>query len=237
MINKKMGKYSMPLLVVAVIFAISMLSSCIGSRPVNYFNGSVDTSKLNNIKMPDPIIQKGDMLSITIYSDNPEATAIFNQAGGAAVAPMNTTGVSRSVDLSPSSGSGSSGYLVDIQGNIRMQEIGLIKVEGLTKEQLNEQILERLNKLGVLTNPYTVIRLNNFKITVLGEVKSPGVFTLPGEKASILEVIGLAGDISEYGLKDKVLLIREDRGSRSYHRLGLTDANIFCFALFLCETK
>ena len=76
-----MGKYNLPLLAVAVFFVLSTLSSCIGSRPVNYFNGSVDTSKLNNIKMQDPIIQKGDMLAITIYSDNPQATAIFNQAG------------------------------------------------------------------------------------------------------------------------------------------------------------
>ena len=81
MTNKTMDRKNLALLTFAGLFITITLSSCFGSKPVAYFNGEVDTTKLNNIKMPDPIIQKGDMLSITIYSDNPDATAIFNQAG------------------------------------------------------------------------------------------------------------------------------------------------------------
>jgi polysaccharide biosynthesis/export protein len=118
-------------------------------------------------------------------------------------------------------------HLVDFNGNIRLHALGLIKAEGLTKDQLAESIIGKLNGLGVLTDPYAVVRFSNFKITVLGEVKTPGVFTVPSEKASILEAIGLAGDITDYGLKDRILLIREDQNMRSYHRINLLDPNVF----------
>jgi polysaccharide export outer membrane protein len=72
-----------------------------------------------------------------------------------------------------------------------------------------------------------VVRFNNFKVTVLGEVRSPGVFTVPGEQASVLEALGLAGDISEYGKKDKVMLIRESQGKRTYAILDLLDPAVF----------
>lgn len=199
------------------------LSSCFGSKPVAYFNGSLDTTKIDLVSIPEQIIQKGDLLSITIYSDNPEATAIFNQAGGTSAPPASTSGVSRSVTTGVTGASGSTGYLVDNAGNIRMHQLGLIKAEGMTKEQLSLSITQRLNQLGVLTNPYCVIRYSNFKVTVLGEVRNPGVFTLPGEKASILEALGLAGDMNDFGLKDRVILIRESEGKRTYTNVNLLD--------------
>lgn len=200
------------------------LASCFGSKPVSYFNGNLDTTKVDLVNIPDQIIQKGDLLSITIYSDNPEATAIYNQAGGTPAPAPATAGVSRSITTNIAGNSNaSSGYLVDNQGNIRMHQLGVIKAEGLTKEKLSAYITDKLNTLGVLQNPYCVIRHSNFKVTVLGEVKSPGVFTLPGEKASILEALGLAGDINDYGLKGKVILIRESEGKRTYSEVNLLD--------------
>jgi len=209
--------------VVAFLIAAISLSSCFGTKPMPYFNGAIDTTRVDNVNIPDPVIQKGDQLSITVYSDNPEATAIFNQAGGAPAAPSNTSGVSRTVNTSTTGSGGASGYLVNIDGNILMHQLGLVKAEGLTKDQLAQNITAQLKTLGVLTNPYCVIRFSNFKITVLGEVKSPGVFTLPGEKASILEALGLAGDITDFGLKDKVMVIRENQGKRTYNNVNLLD--------------
>jgi polysaccharide export outer membrane protein len=215
------------------VILIAAFSSCIGSKPVAYFTqGSIDTSKIQNIDVPDQVIQKGDLLSITIFSDNPGATAIYNQAGGASSPAPSSVGVSRSVSPAQAGGASGAGYLVDNRGNIRLHAIGEIKAEGLTKDQLTDVVVERLKGLDVLTNPYTVVRFSNFKITILGEVRAPGVFTLPSEKASILEAIGLAGDITDYGLKDKVLLIREDQGKRTYHRINLLDPNIFASPLF-----
>lgn len=198
-------------------------SACFSSKPVPYFQGGLDTTQLQNVHIPDQLIQKGDILNIVIYSDNAEATAIFNQAAGAGAAPS-AQGAKGNATTVPS---GTSGYLVDNNGNIRLHAIGVLPVEGLTRQQLEELITQKLLQLGVLTNPYCVIRFNNFKIIVLGEVFSPGVFTIPTEKASVLEALGMAGDITMYGRKDMVMLIRETQGKRTYYNLNLTDPTIF----------
>jgi polysaccharide export outer membrane protein len=214
-----------PIFITLVLFLIAGISSCIGSKPVPYFSGgTLDTTKLQNVTIPDQLIQRGDMLSITIYSDNAEATAIFNQAGGMGTSIQSPVGGKGNA---VNTASQATGYLVDNTGNIRLHAIGLLPVEGLTRQQLEELITKKLKDLGVLTNPYCIIRFNNFKITILGEVKAPGVFTIPTEKASILEAIGMAGDITDYGLKNNVLLIRESQGKRSYATIDLTDPQIF----------
>ena len=210
---------------VLLAFIIVNCTSCIGSKPVPYFSGgTIDTSQENNLNIPDQVIQKGDMLSISIYSDNAEATAIFNQAGGMGGGVQSPIGGKGNA---VNTASQATGYLVDNNGNIRLHAIGVLPVEGQTRQQLEEHITNKLIQLGVLTNPYCIIRFNNFKITVLGEVKNPGVFTVPTEKASILEAIGMAGDITDYGMKDKVLLIRENQGKRSYANINLTDPQVF----------
>ena len=113
-----------------------------------------------------------------------------------------------------------------------MHSIGKIKVAGLTKKQLETTLLDRIREMGVLTNPYCVIRFSNFRVTVLGEVKAPGVYQLPSEKASILEALGLAGDITVYGRKDDVMVVREMDGKRTYAKLDLTRKDIFTSPYF-----
>ena len=220
------GKKVFPALFINLIFLgmIMGFSSCFSSKPVPYFQGGLDTTLLQDVKIPDQLIQKGDILSIVIYSDNAEATAIFNQAAGGGVpvaSPQGTQG------NAPTVSGNTSGYLVDNNGNIRLHAIGQLPVEGLTRQELEALITQKLVQLGVLTNPYCIIRYNNFKIIVLGEVARPGVFTIPTEKASVLEALGMAGDISMYGRKDNVLLIRESQGKRTYSNLDLTDPKIF----------
>jgi polysaccharide export outer membrane protein len=203
-----------------------LLTSCLSSRPVPYFSKSaIDTSLIQIAEGIPQVIQKGDILSIQIYSDNPEATAIFNQAGGS-FSPSSSSfpGMRGNLNMSSISSSSSNGYLVDIDGKIFIHGIGVILAEGKTKNQLKKEIEENLNKLGVLKNPYVGIRFSNFKVTVLGEVRNPGVFTLPSEKANLLEAIGLAGELTDFGLKDRVLVIRENNGKRSFHRVNLLDA-------------
>src|SRR4030095_9143527 len=89
------------------------------------------------------------------------------------------------------------GFLVDVDGNIQYPRIGKIKAEGLTKAQLSEEIRKKIT--GSLSNPSVLVRLLNFKVTMLGEVSRPGPITIPTEKITILEAIGLAGDINIYG--------------------------------------
>jgi polysaccharide export outer membrane protein len=211
-------------------FLIGMMmfaTSCFLSKPVPYFKGGLDTTQLQNITIPDQLIQKGDILNITVYSDNPEATNIFNQAGG--VPPTGSTSPISGTrgNMMTTNSTATGGYLVDNAGNIRMHAIGVLNVEGLTRQQLEELVTAKLRKLDVLQNPYCIIRHTNFKIIVLGEVTNPGVFTIPSEKASVLEALGLAGDITTFGRKDNVMLIRENSGKRSYYSINLTDPMVF----------
>lgn len=170
--------------------------------------GRLDTIPNFTVSSREAKIQKGDLLSITVYSDNPAATAIFNQA-----------------QVTAGAGTTAGGYLVDQQGDIRFQTLGPVHVEGLTKLELMKHMDEKLKTY--LTNPYTDIRFLNFKVNVIGEVARPGPYTIPEEKISILELLGLAGDLTIYGRRDNVLVIREMEGKREFGRVDLRSANLF----------
>jgi polysaccharide biosynthesis/export protein len=225
-----------------LIFLAIMVSSCGNTRQITYMQGQFDTAKLSKIQVNDPVIQKGDLLSIIIYSDNPSATTFYNQAvismsgstsggggGGAAQAGGNTntgggTGSTSGAQQGLSSPS-SPGYLVDDEGNIQMQGLGILHVNGMTKAQLRALLDSKL-KDSILTNPYYTIRFLNYKFTMLGEVTRPGIFNIPGERISIFEALGLSGDITFYGRRDDVLIIRENNGKREFKRLDLTKPEI-----------
>ena len=211
-------------LLLMLFFCVGGFSSCFFSKPVRYFEGLTDSTFIQEIVIPDQLIQKGDILNIKILSDNPEATSLFNQASGGS-GSTSTKGGQGNENQSSSSAIG--GYLVDNKGQIRMHAMGEIYVEGLTRQQLEEIIVRKLEKLAVLSNPYCLVRFGNFKITILGEVSSPGIYTIPTDKATVIEALGLAGDITVYGRKDEIMLIRENQGKRKYTNLDLTDPSIF----------
>jgi polysaccharide export outer membrane protein len=113
-------------------------------------------------------------------------------------------------------------------GNIEYPHIGLIRAEGLSRLELGDVIKRRLNeKDSVLTDPVVIVRFTNLKVAVLGEVKNPGVITMPGERVTILEALGLAGDISEYGKKDEVVVVRETNGKRDIGKIDLSSDSLF----------
>jgi polysaccharide export outer membrane protein len=115
-------------------------------------------------------------------------------------------------------------YLVNEIGFIMMPGLGRIQVAGLTKGQLDTLLLEKLK--DKLQNPYVIIKLASYTITLIGEVTKPGQFTIPNERVSLLEAIALAGDLTPYGRRENILLIREINGQRTYHRLNLKDPEI-----------
>jgi len=224
------------LIVIAVVF-----SSCGNTRQIVLMQGKFDTAKLSKVEIVDPVIQKGDLISIIVYSDNPAATALYNQplTGGsispASVSASNTntgggTGSTSGAQQSVASPS-SPGYLVDDEGNIQFQGLGVLHIEGLTKAKLKEMLDAKL-KDTLLKNPYYTIRFLNYKFTMLGEVTRPGVFNIPGEHISILDALGLAGDLTLYGRRDNVLIIREGGGKREFHRLDLTKPEIMISPYF-----
>jgi polysaccharide export outer membrane protein len=197
--------------IVLLILLIKM-TSCRSSRTLQYVQGNFDTAQLSKYMVKEPVVQAGDLLSIVVYSDNPEATEIYNLPN---VAGGSLTG----------SNSATAGYLVDEQGNIQLQGIGTVHVMGLTKEQLAD--LLKTKHSTVLQNPYYNIRFLNYKITMIGEVNREGIYTIPNERVNIFEAIGLAGGLNIYARRENVMIIRESNGKREFARLNLTDPQVF----------
>ncbi|HVY73291.1 MAG TPA: polysaccharide biosynthesis/export family protein [Puia sp.] len=205
-------------------------TSCGNSRSLVYMQGQFDTTALSKVNAVEPIIRIGDILSIIVYSDNPEATRIYNQS------LITTATSSGAINSSGGGGAGSGGsavigtnpstpgYQVDANGNIVFQGIGLLHVEGLTKAQLKDTLDVRLTPF--LQHPYYNIRFLNYKFTMLGEVAHPGIINIPGERINLLEAIAMAGDLTFYGRRDNVLVIRENNNKREFARLDLTRPDI-----------
>lgn len=204
-----------------------LLFSCRTAKPVQYLQGPIDTAALSQVNIPEPVIQKGDLVGITVYSDNPEATASFNQQMTTSLLPnaISGAGTDGATVTAGTASPSMPGYLVDAKGNIRFQSLGELHVEGLTKAGLEDMLKEKLAKY--LMNPYCNIRFLNYKFTMLGEVTRQGVYSIPGERISILEALGMAGDISMFGLKDSIIVVRETNGKRNFGYLDVSNPEVF----------
>ena len=117
------------------------------------------------------------------------------------------------------------GYLVDSEGYIDVPVLGKIFVAGLTFQELKEQLLQQL--ATYLKDPVVVVRFLNFRVTVLGEVSNPSTFLLANERVTLLDALGQAGDITPYGNRTNILVIREQNGERNFGRLNIQDREIF----------
>ncbi|MEQ1675580.1 MAG: polysaccharide biosynthesis/export family protein [Chitinophagaceae bacterium] len=185
--------------------------SCKPQQQLPYYLEKVnDTTGKGEVKIQELKIQKQDLLSIQIYSlsTKPDVSdVIFNQ-------PI--------VNTAPP------GYLVDNSGNIEHHRLGVIHAEGLTKQELAAEIKKRLTiPVELLAEPTVQIRFMNFKVTILGQVGKEGVIPVPGERITILEAIGLAGGITDYGKKNTVRVLREIDGKRETGEIDLTSKDIF----------
>jgi polysaccharide biosynthesis/export protein len=197
---------------------VLFISSCASTKDINYFPEIKDQTIGNKSPLQEPQIQINDLLSIIVSSSSPDASAVFN-------APNESSIVSSSAATSINTLT--IGYLVNQNGDIQFPQLGQVHVLGLTKYQLSTQLAETLSQRKLLVDPIVTIRYLNFKVSVMGEVARPGVFTTPTEKLSILEALSFAGDITIYGEKNDVLLIREnDKGEKIVKHLNLTDQSI-----------
>lgn len=196
------------LLVLSII--VSFISCTPQQKLPVYLENVTDTTIVTNVEVIEPVIQKNDLLQIQVYSASvdPRVDAPYNL-------PMQSSGTP----------GGGGGFLVDANGNIEYPRVGTIQVEGLTKQQLGDVIKSRL--AGQLTDPVVIVRFQNYKVTILGEVGSQGSFSVPTEKLTILEAIGLAGGVSEFGKKDGIKVLRESNGKREVGIIDITSENIF----------
>jgi polysaccharide export outer membrane protein len=196
-------------------------SSCVNTRKATYFNDLKDTTLRSQLVVPESVIQKNDIISISVSSLNPEASSIYNTP--------NVTPGPNGVQFN--------GYLVNNDGNINYPVLGNIKAAGLSKEQLKNFIAKSFTDRKLLLDPIVSIRFQNFRVTVLGEVKNPAVIPVPNEKISLLEAIGLAGDLTIYAKRDNVLVIREEEGVKTIKRLNLNSTELFSSPYYYLKTN
>lgn len=209
------------LLVSLVLPAMIMLvAGCSSSKHVAYFQNIDSISLAASRGLYDARIMPKDQLTITVLTTNPEASAPFN------LAVSNTVGTDGRM-----SGSGRSlqGYLVDNNGNINFPIIGTLHVAGKTKTECEEMIKNKVMPyLNANENPIVTVRMSSYRVTVIGEVGHPSVVPVSTEKMSIIEALASAGDLSIYGKRSNVLLIREDAtGEKHAVRINLNDAGLF----------
>lgn len=195
-----------------MIFCSSILmTSCVNTRNATYFNDLGNTT--NTIpQIPESYIQNNDILSINVTSLNPEATEIYNTPN---------------VIKGPYGSDQVTGYLVNTDGFIQFPVLGNVKAAGLTKDQFKNKLTNTLVDKKLLVDPIVTVRYQNFRVTVLGEVKNPTVIPVANERISLLEALGLAGDLTIYAKRDNVMLIREENGVRTTQRLNLNSTQLF----------
>ncbi|MEO6915503.1 MAG: polysaccharide biosynthesis/export family protein [Chitinophagaceae bacterium] len=210
----------------ALIIAVS-LSSCVNTRKAVYFNNIKDTSIVSSSGEMEPIIQKSDLLGIVVSSASKEANELYNAPNGPT--PTTTTG--------GSSISAAVGYVVNSDGFIDFPQLGLIKAAGYTKKQLSAAITKIFLDKQLLVKPSVTISFLNYRVTVLGEVMRPTVITVANERISLLEAIGLAGDLTIYAKRDNVMVIREENGVRIIKRLNLNTKEIFTSPYYFLKTN
>lgn len=195
------------------------ITSCVSPKTIVYFQGdSLKYSAQAINKTYIPLIESNDMLSIAVGSLNAEANEVFNMSN-------------RYTTATTSYGSGGNGalqpfgYLVDSDGDIELPLIGKVKVAGLRTQVAADTLRRRLALY--LKEPSVTIRTINFKVSVLGEVARPAVYVIPDEKITLPEVLSLAGDLTIFGKRSNVMIIREEKGQRQYARIDLTSREIF----------
>ena len=204
-----------------VAFSLLLLMSCSSSKNVAYIQNSdtVDFSRWEVLY--DARIMPKDILMITVNTVNPEASAPFNLVVSASLrSGTGNQGMSSNRALQT--------YLVDNDGCIEFPVVGRLKVGGLTKSECEQLIHDKIRRfLNAEETPIVTVRMSNYKISVLGEVSRPGMFTVGNEKINIFEALAQAGDLTIYGVRDNVKLIREDEnGQKNVYTLNLNDAEI-----------
>lgn len=185
-----------------------LLTACQSYKKVPYFqNVEVVNEVEQQEKLYDAKIMPKDLLTIVVSCTSPELAIPFNLTvvSNAGIAVSTSSYVTTQPVLQP--------YLVDNEGNINFPVLGELKLGGLTKREAEQLIIDKL-KPYMKETPIVTVRMVNYKISVIGEVTRPGTFTISNEKVNLLEALAMAGDMTVYGLRDNVKLIREDANGK-----------------------
>ena len=189
--------------IAAAIVLAATVTSCKAPQSLAYFENADRLKTVGTTALDYAVkIRPADELIITVNSIVPEATAAYNLSS----TPQNQT------------------YVVDTDGEITMPVIGKIHAAGMTTKGLGDYLTEKISK--EVDSPVVRVQLANFRVNVLGEVKRPGAIEAKSERFTIFDALAAAEDMTEYGERTNVMVIREENGQRAYHRVNLKDARI-----------
>lgn len=210
----------------AIAVASVMMSACSSSKNTLTYFDDISTSVNGEFPQGDYAIKivPDDELLITVTSMEPSATAIYNL-------PM-ANPATRDALLATTQPRQQT-YRVDKAGDITFPVLGKLHVEGLTTQQLTDELVAKIS--ADVADPMVVVQLVNFKVNILGEVANPGSVKVDRERYSVLDALADAGDLTPYGDRSNVLLIREENGKRMYHRLNLNDSKLLSSPYFYLQ--
>lgn len=198
---------------VFALLLMMLMSGCSTREKVVYFNESTNSVER---AYSSPTLETGDFISVFVTCNDPLLAIPFNLPANAAPQTINN-GYENGIPAQL-------GYLIDDKGQIILPVVGSVTIAGMTRNEACTHLREMLS--AYLENPVVHIRILNFKVTVLGDVKKPGTFNVPNERITLLEALGVAGDLNITGVRNNVLVLRNENGKSVQYRVDLTQASL-----------
>ena len=202
-----------------ILSALLLMSSCATVKDIAYFQNKLVDQPEKIDKHAGIVIQPKDQLSIVVSSRNPELVAMFNLTMVQYQQGSEITGAT--------GGQKMLGYVVDNDGRIDFPVLGVLEVSGLTRWELSELIKNQLIEKQYLADAVVTVEFMNFKVSVLGEVGAPGTYAIQGDKVTVLQALSMAKDLTIYGERENVSVIRERNGERVIYEINLCDVSLF----------
>lgn len=209
---------------IVLFFAACLALACASSKDIVYFQ---DIDEVNLAKLTteyEAVIKKDDRLTIVVSGPDKTVTAPYNLTLGEMTGSSSGSTNPESATLS---------YLVDSRGDIDFPILGRIHVEGMTRNQLVEYLTAEIGR--DVKDPIVYVSFRNFKITVLGEVRSPGTYTIDSEKINILQALGRAGDLNLTAQRDGIILLREENGVEKHYKIDLKNSSLLDSPYFFLQ--
>ena len=210
--------HKLPLLLLAGLFLL--MNSCVSRKDIAYFQNLDKIQQDAKGEAPGLEIKPNDLLTINVSAPEQAAAIPFNLP--VVSSPENMGG--ENMNLSVSARQQMQTYLVDSDGNIQFPILGTLKVEGFNRQQLAAKLEDKIT--AYVQDPIVNVRIVNFEVSILGEVARPGTFDIVDEYLSLPKALGLAGDLTIYGQRDNILVMREENGIKTHAYLDLTDAGV-----------
>ena len=202
----KKSKYLFFIVIICIYF-----SACTSSSRILYLQNAGMGPPIKDSLSYEPELQPDDLLSIIVSAQNPES-----------VAPFNLPQIPGNYDIGNNQNAIKT-YLIDNEGDINFPVIGKIAIAGLSTRQANLKLQMLIS--DYVKGPEVNLRILNFKVTVLGEVNRPGIVSIKGERITLLEALGNAGDLTIYGRRTDIILIRKEQGVNVYHHINITQTD------------